>query len=156
MNTLALKLMSVKVQPLWDIALLRELASRVPFRPWMNFHIFGPYEFDIVFWKRSFQFFVLVWFMALVASWQTSIHYCQFWYIVRQMWFRVRIYGRRCGVIQGLDFLPGFVFPAWGIVAEMRISLKQDIRRDRFGSLGRLFMFDSTSFVKQAGSGSYD
>ena len=49
MNTLALNLMSVKVQPLWDIALLRELASRVPFRSWMNFHIFGPYEFDIVF-----------------------------------------------------------------------------------------------------------
>ena len=44
---LALDLMLVMVQPLWDIASFGELAFGVPFRPWMNFHMFGPSEFDI-------------------------------------------------------------------------------------------------------------
>ena len=45
-----------------------------------------------------------------------------------------RILACTCGVIQGLDFLLWFDFPTWTVAAEMRISLKWDIQRDRFGS----------------------
>ena len=85
---------------------------------------------------------------CLVSSRRASIHFCQFWWIVRRRLFRVRILARTCGVIQGLEFLLDFVFPTCIVAAEMRISLKRDIRRDKFGSSGRLFIFDSTSLEK--------
>ena len=45
MNMLALGLMLAMVQLLQDITSFGELASGVPFRPWMTFHMFGPSEF---------------------------------------------------------------------------------------------------------------
>ena len=60
----------------------------------------------------------------------------------------MRILARTCGVIQGLDLLLGLDFPTLAVAVEIRMSLKQDTRRDKLGSLGRLLIFDSTSFVK--------
>ena len=111
-------------------------------------HIFGPSELDFASWRRSFQLSVLASLIASVASWQTSIHCCRFWWIVSKTWFRVQILAHMCGVIQGLDFLLGFIFSTWVVTAEMRISLKRDIWRDMFGSSGRLLIFGSTLLVK--------
>ena len=83
-----------------------------------------------------------------------QIHHCR-WCSqpgVKQWWwgYIVILYQcHQCGVIQGLDFLLGFVFPTWVVAAEMRISLKGDKRRDKLGSSWRLLMFGSTSFVKR-------
>ena len=60
----------------------------------------------------------------------------------------MRILARTCGVIQDLDLLVGFSFPTWVVAAEIKISLRRDTRRDKLGSLGRLFICDSTSLVK--------
>ena len=149
MKAFALDLMSVMVRPLWDVASFGELASGVPFRPWMTFHMFGPSEFDIASWRRSFQLCVLASLLASVDSRQASIHYCRFWCIVRRRRLRIGILARTCGVIQGLDFLLDLDFPMWVEAAEMRMSLKRYTRRDKFGSTGRLLIFGSTSFVKQ-------
>ena len=146
---LTLDLISVMVWLLWDIASIGELASGEPFRPWMTFHMLGPTEFDIASWRRSFQLSVLIWLIASVTSRQASIHSSRFWCTVQQRRFRVRILACTCEVIQGLDFLLGLDFPTQVVAAEMRMSLKQDIRRGKLGSSGRLFIFDSTSFVKQ-------
>ena len=54
-----------------------------------------------------------------------------------------------CGVSQGLDFLLGLDFLTEVVAAEMRMSLKQETRRDKLGSSGRLLFFDSTLFLKQ-------
>ena len=51
-------------------------------------------------------------------------------------------------VIQGVDLLLGLDFPTGVVAAEIRMSLKLETRRDKLGSLGRLLIFDSTSFVK--------
>ena len=145
MNMCTLELMPVMVWPLWSIGEFGELASGVLFRTWMTFHIFGLSEFDIASWRRSLQLSVLVSFIASVASKQASIHSCRFWWIVRRRWFRLWILVRTCGVIQGLHFLIGFVFLLWIVTVEMTVSLKQEIREDKFGSLRRLFIFDLTS-----------
>ena len=136
MNTLTLDLTLVMVRPSWDIASSGELASGVPIRPWMTFHIFVPSEFDTVFWRRSFQLSVLASLIALVASRQVLIHSCRFWWIAQQRLFWVQILACTCWAIQGLGFLLGFVFPTCIVAGEMRMSLKRDIRRDKFGSLG--------------------
>ena len=75
------------VRLLWDIASLGELASGVPLRPWITFHMFGPSELDIASWRRFFQLSVLVSFIALVASRQASIHSWWFWWIVWRRWW---------------------------------------------------------------------
>ena len=54
-------------------------------------HIFEPSELDFASWRRSFQLSVLASLIASVASWQTSIHCCRFWWIVSKTWFRVQI-----------------------------------------------------------------
>ena len=59
MKMLALDLISMMVQPLWDIASLGELASGVPSRPWITFQMLGPSELDIASWRRFFQLSVL-------------------------------------------------------------------------------------------------
>ena len=140
--------MLVMVQPSWDIASFGELASGIPVRPWMIFHIFVPSEFDTAFWRRSFQLSVLVSLIASVALRQVLIHSCRFWWIARRRLFWVQILARTCWAIQGLGFLLGFVFPTCLVAVEMRVSLKRDIRRDKFGLFGRLFILDSTSFLK--------
>ena len=61
------------------LSLFGELASGVPFRPWMTFYIFelsefGSSEFVIASWRRSFQLSVLTSSIASVDSWQASIH----------------------------------------------------------------------------------
>ena len=117
--------------------------------------MYGPSELDIASWRRFFQFSVLVLLIASVASWQASIYSCQFWCIVRRRRFRVQISVRTWGVIQGLDFLLGLDFPTWVVTAETRISLKREMRRDKLGSSGRLFIFDSTLFEKQDQSMSF-
>ena len=136
------------VRPLWDIASLEELASRVLLRSWITFHMLGPSELDIASWRRFFQLSVLVSLIALLASWQASIHSWRFWWIIWRKRFRLRILARTCGVFQGLDLLLGLDFPTWVVAAEIRMSLKREIRRDKLGSLGRLLIFDSTSLVK--------
>ena len=60
----------------------------------------------------------------------------------------MHILARIYRVIQGLDFLLGLDFPTEVVAAEIRMSLKRETRRDKLGSLGRLLIFDSTSFVK--------
>ena len=135
----------------WDIASFGELASGVPFRPWMTFHMFGPSEFDIAFLSMSFQLSVLASLITSVASRQALIDYYWFWCIVRWRQFRVWILDCTCEVTQGLDFLPGFVFQMCvvAVETEIRIALRQDIQSDKFDSSGRLFIFESTWFVKQ-------
>ena len=110
MKMLALDLISVMVRPSWEIASLGVLASGVPFRSWITFHITGPLELDIGSWRRFFQLFLLASLITLVASWQASIYSCRFWCIVRRRRFRVRILACAWGVIQGLDFLLGLDF----------------------------------------------
>ena len=66
-------------QPFWDIASFRELASGVPLKPWITFHMSGPSELDIASGSRFFQLSDLVSLIALVASWQVSIHSWQFY-----------------------------------------------------------------------------
>ena len=107
-----------------------------------------PLELDIASWRRYFQFSVLASLIALLASWQASIHSWRFWWIIWQRRFWLRILAHTCGVIQGLDLLLGLDFPTWVVVAEMRMPLKWETRRDNLGSRGRLLIFDSTSFVK--------
>ena len=148
MKTLALDLISVMVRPLWDIALLGELASGVPLRRWITFHMLGPSELDIVSWRRFFQLSVMASLISLLASRQPSIHSWWFWWILWWRPFRLWILARTCGVIQGLDLLLGLDFPTWVVAAEIWMSLKRETRRDKMGSLGRLVIFDSTSFVK--------
>ena len=116
----------------------------ITYRPWMTFHIFRPSDFDIASWRRSFQLSILALLIASVASWQAPIHSCWFWWIVWQRQFRVRILVCTYGVIQGLNFFLGFVFLTCIVAAEFRMSSKQDI----FILSWRLFIFDSTSFVK--------
>ena len=60
----------------------------------------------------------------------------------------MQILARIHRVIQGLDLLLGLDFPTGVVAAEIRMSLKRETRRDKLGSLGRLLIFDSTSFVK--------
>ena len=60
----------------------------------------------------------------------------------------MRILARICGVNQGLDLLLGLDFPTWVVAGEIRMSLKQDTRRDKLGSLRRLLIFVSISLVK--------
>ena len=145
-------LISLMVRPLCDIASLGQLASGVPFRPWITFHMFGPSELDIASWRRSFQLSVLASLIDSVDSRQASIHSWRFWCIIRQRRCRVRILTRTCGVIQGLDFLLDLDFSTWVVAAEKRMSLKRETQRDRLGSSGRLCIFDSTSLVKQGQS----
>ena len=116
MNMLALDLMSVMVQPSWDITLFGKLASGVPFRPWMTFQIFVPSEFDTATWRWSFQLSVLASLIALVASRQASVHSCWFWWIIwwRQFWVWILVC--MCGVIQGLDIL--LCFYQWGLLQQ--------------------------------------
>ena len=149
MNMLDFDLRSVIVRSLCDIALLGQFASGVLLRPWITFHMFGPSEFDIASWRRSFQLSDLASLIVSVASRQASIHSWQFWCIVLRRRFRVLILARTCGVIQGLDLLLGLDFPTWVVAAEIRISLKRETRRDKLGSCGWLLIFDSTSLVKQ-------
>ena len=137
------------VRPSWGIASLGELASGVPLRPWMTFHIFGPSELDITSWSRSFQLSVLASLIASVASRQASFHSWQFWWIFWRRRFRVQIFPHICGVIQGFDFLLGLDFRTWVVAAEMSMSLKRENQRDKLVSSGRLYFFYSTSFVKQ-------
>ena len=120
------------VRPSWDIASLIELASGVPFRPWITFRMFQPSEFDIVSWRRFFQLSVLASLIASVTSRQPSIHSCRFWCIVRWMQFRVRSLARTWGFIQGLDFLLDLDFSTWVVVAEMTMSLKRVTRSRGF------------------------
>ena len=127
MKTLTLDLMLVMVRPFWG----GELVG-APFRPC---HMFGPSEFDIASWRRSFQFSVLASLIALKASQQALIHSCWFWWIVQQRQFQEQILAHTCGVIQGLNFLVGFDFPTWIVVAEMRISLKRDMQVWIFGKI---------------------
>ena len=149
MKTLVFDLISVIVWTLWDIALLGELASGVPFRPWITFHMFGPLEFDILSCRISFQLSDLASLIASVASWQVSVHSWRFWWMVWQRQFQGQILACTCGVIQGLEFLLGFDFLSWVVAEEMRISLKWETRKDKLGSWGTLVIFDSTLFVKQ-------
>ena len=107
-----------------------------------------PLELDIASWRRYFQFSVLASLIALLASWQASIHSWRFWWIIWRRRFRLQILARTCGVIQGSDLLLGLHFLAWVVAAEIRMSLKWETRRDKLGSLGRLLIVDSTSFVK--------
>ena len=149
MKTLALDLISVMIQPLWDIALLGELASGVPLRPWITFHMFGPSQLDIASWRRFSQLSFLGSLIASVPSRQASIHSWWFWWIVWRRRFQLRIFARTCGVIQDLDLSLGLDFPKWVVVAEMRMSLKRVTQRDKLGSIMRFLILDSTSFVKQ-------
>ena len=71
--------------------------------------------------------------------------YCRFWWIVRQIWLRVRILACMCGVIQGLDFLLGFDFPTWIVATNVKMLLKREILRNKFGFSWRFPIFDSTS-----------
>ena len=105
--------------------------------------------------EKTFLTSVLASLIVLVASLQASIHSWRFWWIVRRRRFWVHILARTCGIIQGLDFLLGLDFPTWVVVAEMRMSLKRETRRDKLGSSGRLHIFDLTSFVKQDQSTSF-
>ena len=61
----------------------------------------------------------------------------------------MRILARKYGVIQGLDFLLGFDFPTWVVEVDVRLLLKQEMRRDMFGSAGRFPIFNSTFLAKQ-------
>ena len=136
------------VRPMWNIASLGELASGVPLRHWITFHMLRRSELDIASWRRLFQLSVLDSLIASLASRQAPIHSWRFWWLVWWRWFRLHILARIYRVIQGLDFLLGLDFPTEVVAAEIRMSLKRETRRDKLGSLGRLLIFDSTSFVK--------
>ena len=156
MKMLVLDLMSVMVRSSWDVVSMRELASVVPFRPWMTFRTFGPSEFDILSWRTSFQLSALASLIASVASQQALIHACRFWCIVLRRQFQVRILACTCEVIQGLHFLLGLDLPTWVVSVEMRMSMKRETWRGKLCSSGRLFIFDFwTSFVKQNQSMSF-
>ena len=60
--------------------------------------------------KEIFPTFCLDLVDSLRTPWQVLIHSCLFWHIVHRRQFRVWIFSRRCGVIQGLDILLSFVF----------------------------------------------
>ena len=136
------------VQPLWDIASLGELASGVPLRPWMTSHMFGSLALDIASWRRSFQLC-----LGLVDSLGSFIDKCQ------------SIHGDFDGSFNGgnfecgfrlaheshprFRFLAGFWFSNVSSCGRERMSLKQETRRDKLYSRGRLCIFDSTLFVKQ-------
>ena len=68
MKTLALDLISLIVRTLWDVASLGELASGVPWRPGITFHMLGPSELDMVSGSRFFQLSVLASLIASLAS----------------------------------------------------------------------------------------
>ena len=78
MKMLALDLILVMVRPLWDIALLGELASGVRLRPWITFHMLGTLELDISSWRKFFQLSVLASLITSLASQQASIHSWRF------------------------------------------------------------------------------
>ena len=60
----------------------------------------------------------------------------------------MQILARIYRVIQGVELLLGLDFPTGVVAAKIRMSLKRETRRDKLGSLGRLLIFDWTSFVK--------
>ena len=136
------------VRPLWNIASLGELASGVPLRHWITFHMLGPSELDIASWRRLFQLSVLALLIASLASRQAPIHSWRFWWLVWRRRFRLQILACIYRVIQGVELLLGLDFPTGVVAAEIRMSLKRETWRDKLGSLGRLLIFDSTSFVK--------
>ena len=112
MNMLALGLMLAMVQLLQDITSFGEVASGVPFRPWMTFHMFGPSEFITVYGRRRFQLPLLALLIASGASWQASIHSCQFLCIAR--WRRFYVYtdfGLHVWSHPRFGFLARFCFP---------------------------------------------
>lgn len=127
MKVLALDLVLVIVQPLWDMASLGELVSRVQLRSRMTFHTSGSSSFDIELCRRSIQLLALVSLVAKFAFRQASICFCWYWWILWCRRLRLWIFARTCGLIQGFSFFLDLVLLTWSEAKDMRMLLNHEI-----------------------------
>ena len=128
---LAFTFASVITRPCCDIASLGE------FNPFITFHMSLLLVLVMASSRTSFQQSVF----ASLASLHAFIHSCLFVLMVRLSWFLIRILARTCGVIQGLAFFLGFVFPTCVSATEFRISVNQAICFDKIGSSVAIWLY---------------